>query len=173
MDKFKYTEFEKQMNNVLKHQDEALSKIRFPSADETDATIARTEELLCSLGYQPESLKGLAPVPQERKVMVVPTWQELCEEAERHVGTDCKLESIFTEEELRINDRAFRQLNEEFNVVRRLDAFDVSISALAGLVGATVDILLVGIPEKSPTGLKAGSLSDYISDYFDRKFPEE
>lgn len=173
MDKFKYTEFEKQMNNVLKHQDEALSEIRFPSADETDATIARTEELLCSLGYQPESLKGLAPVPQEKKVMVVSTWQELCEEAERHVGTDCKLESIFTEEELRINDLAIRQLNEEVNVVHRLDAFDVSISVLAGLVGATVDILLVGIPEKSPTGLQAEALSDYIRDYFDRKFPEE
>lgn len=54
-----------------------------------------------------------------------------------------------------------------------MDAFDVSISVLAGLVGATVDILLVGIPEKSPTGLQAEALSDYIRDYFDRKFPEE
>lgn len=51
--------------------------------------------------------------------------------------------------------------------------FVVSIAALAALVGAAVDILLVGIPEKTPNGLKAGVLSDYIRDYFDKKFPEE
>ena len=31
MSKFKYTEFEKQMNSVLKHQDETLADIHFPS----------------------------------------------------------------------------------------------------------------------------------------------
>lgn len=41
------------------------------------------------------------------------------------------------------------------------------------MVGAAVDILMVGIPEKTPEGLKAGPLSNYIRDYFDRKFPEE
>ena len=36
MSKFKYTETEKQMNTVLKHQDEALKGIQFPSQAETD-----------------------------------------------------------------------------------------------------------------------------------------
>lgn len=173
MSKFKYTEFEKQMNSVLKYQDEALADIHFPSSDETDATIVRTETLLRSLGYQPETLKEMVPIPQPEKVMVVPTWEELCAEAERHIGTDCELESIFTEDELRSNELAIHQLNEEFNAVHRLDAFDVSIAALAGLVGATVDILLVGIPTKTPEGLKGGPLANYIRDYFDKKFPEE
>lgn len=173
MSKFKYTEFEKQMNSVLKYQDEALADIHFPSSDETDATIVRTETLLRSLGYQPEILKEMVPIPQPKKVMVVPTWEELCTEAERYIGTDCELESIFTEDELRSNELAIHQLNEEFNAVHRLDAFDVSIAALAGLVGATVDILLVGIPTKTPEGLKGGPLANYIRDYFDKKFPEE
>jgi len=171
--KFKYTEFEKQMNSVLKYQDEALADIHFPSSDETDATIVRTETLLRSLGYQPETLKEMVPIPQPKKVMVVPTWEELCTEAERYIGTDCELESIFTEDELQSNELAIHQLNEEFNAVHRLDAFDVSIAALAGLVGATVDILLVGIPTKTPEGLKGGPLANYIRDYFDKKFPEE
>jgi len=171
--KFKYSEFEKQMNSVLKHQDEALTDIHFPSAEKIDLTIAKTEELLRSLGCQPKALKDLAPIPQTEKVMVVPTWEELCAEAERHVGMDCELESIFTEEELRSNELAIQRLNEEFNVVHRLDAFDIGIAALAGLVGAAVDILLIGIPKKSPTGLRAGPLSDYIRAYFDKKFPEE
>lgn len=173
MSKFKYTEFEKQMNSVLKHQDEALADIHFPSSNETDATIARTEALLRRLGYQPEALKELVPIQQSKKVMVVPTWEELCAEAERHVGTGCELESIFTEEELRSNELAIRQLNEEFNVIHRLDAFDISIAALAGLVGAAVDILLVGVPTKTPEGLKGGPLANYVRDYFDKKFPEE
>ena len=33
MSKLKYTEFEKQMNSVLKHQDKALADIHFPSLD--------------------------------------------------------------------------------------------------------------------------------------------
>lgn len=173
MSKFKYTEFEKQMNSVLKHQDEALADIHFPSSNETDATIARTETLLRSLGYQPEAIKELMPIPQPPKVMVVPTWEELCVEAERHVGTDCELESIFTEEELRSNDIVIRRLNEEFNAVQRLDAFDISIAALAGLIGASVDILLVGIPTKTPDGAKGGPLANYVRDYFDKKYPKE
>ena len=173
MSKFKYTEFEKQMNSVLKHQDETLADIHFPSSNETDATIARTETLLRRLGYQPEALKELVPIQQSKKVMVVPTWEELCAEAERHVGTGCELESIFIEEELRSNELAIRQLNEEFNVIHRLDAFDISIAALAGLVGAAVDILLVGVPTKTPEDLKGGPLANYVRDYFDKKFPEE
>lgn len=172
MSKYKYSETEKQINSVLKHQDEALKSIQFPSTTEADATASKAEALLCSLGYQPEALKAFVPA-QPRKVMVVPTWDECCAEAERHIGTGCELESLFTEEELRNNELAIRQLNEEFNAVHRLDAFDISIAALAGLVGAAVDILLVGIPQKTPDGLKGGPLSNYVREYFDRKFPEE
>lgn len=173
MSKFKYTESEKQLNSVLKYHDEELADIHFPSTDETNATVARTEALLRSLGYQTEALKGLTPIQQQKNVMVVPTWEELCAEAQRHVGTDCKLESIFTEAELQSNELAIHQLNEEFNAIHRLDAFDISIVALAGLIGAAVDILLVGIPSKTPNGLRGGPLANYVRDYFDKKFPEE
>lgn len=172
MSKYKYSETEKQINSVLKHQDEALKSIKFPSITEANETASKAEELLRSLGYQPEALKDFAPA-QPRKVMVVPTWDECCAEAERHIGTGCELEALFTEEELRNNELAIKQLNEEFNAVHRLDAFDISIAALAGLVGAAVDILLVGIPQKTPDGLKGGPLSNYVREYFDKKFPEE
>lgn len=172
MSKFKYNETERQINSVLKHQDEALKTIRFPSTAEADATATKADALLRSLGYQPDALKGLVPA-KARKVMVIPTWDQCCAEAEKHVGTGCELESLFTEEELRSNEFAIKQLNEEFNAVHRLDAFDIGIAALAGLVGAAVDILLVGIPQKTPDGLKGGPLSNYVRDYFDKKFPEE
>ena len=170
MSKYKYSETERQINSVLKHQDEDLKSIHFPSLSEADATVAKADALLRRLGYQPDAIKGLVPV-QPRKTMVIPTWEQCCAEAETHVGTDCELESLFTEEELRSNELAIKQLNEEFNAVHRLDAFDISIAALAGLVGAAVDILLVGIPQKTPDGLKGGPLSNYVRDYFDKKIP--
>ena len=173
MSRCKYSESEKQINMVLKHQDEMLSSIRFPTAAENADTVQTANELLRKHGYDPNGLENLVPKVQPEKIMVVPTWKELCTEAERHVGTDCDLESLFTEDELHSNEIAVHKLNEEFNALHRLDAFDASIAALAGLVGAAVDILLVGIPQKTPDGLKAGILSDYIRDYFDTKFPEE
>lgn len=173
MGKFKYSEFEQQMNNVLKYHSEKLETIKFPSVEESAAYIARTEELLRSLGYDPKCVGTMTPIKEKTKVMVVPTWEELCYEAERHVSSQCELESIFTPEELRRNEQAILQLNEEFDAIHRMDRFDIAISALAGMVGAAVDILLVGVPQKSKTGLKSGPLSDYIRDYFDKKFPEE
>lgn len=173
MGKFKYTESEKQINTVLKHQDETLADIQFPPEEETSPTIETTEELLKGLGYQPKTIKGQSFDEQPKKVMVVPAWEDLCVEAEKHVGTGCELESIFTEDELNSNEAAIRKLNEEFNCIHRLDAFDISISAFAGLVGAAVDILLVGIPAKTPSGVKGGPLSNYIREYFEKKFPEE
>lgn len=44
-------------------------------------------------------------------------------------------------------------LNEEFDVIHWLDKFDVTISVAAGFLGAAVDILLVGFPQKSSDGL--------------------
>lgn len=86
--------------------------------------------------------------------MVVPTWESLCIEAEQAVGSNADLESIFSAEEL-------------------IEKYDVAISAAAGILAAAVDILLVGIPQKTPEGLSAGKLSDYIRAEFDKKFPEE
>lgn len=172
MSKFKCCEFERQMNSVLKHQDEKLVEIHFPAADEFDDTVARAEEQLRRLGYAPEASEVRVPSAQAQTVMIVPDWDELCAEAENHVGKNCKLESLFTEAELRSNELAIRKLNEEFDAIYRLDAFDIAIAALASIVGAAIDILLVGIPEKSPAGLKAKPLSDYIREYFNNKFPE-
>ena len=86
-------------------------------------------------------------------------------------GTE--LEALFTEDELRGNAAAVAALNEEYDQLHRLDPLDVTITAGAGLLAAAVDILLVGIPEKSPGGLKAGPLSDYMRDSFDRRYPPE
>ena len=175
MSKYKYSKEELRINNVLKYQSEQLEQIKTPDMNDVEARIVESEELLRRLGYGDDVLKIknalVSPVP--KKVVVVPTWDELCAEAEKMVGDQNELESIFTEDELQANEEAVRVLNAEFNSLHKLDKLDIGISAVAAIVGAAVDILLVGIPQKGAGGLQAGPLSDFIRNKFDEKFPPD
>lgn len=178
MSKYVYSEIEQQINTVLAHQDKELHEINRPEHSQIDSRIYESEELLKSLGYgeQLASLKssGLqANAEQPHKVMVVPSWENLCKEAEAHIGTGHDLEELFTPDELLSNEWAVQQLNYEYNQLHHLDKYDITICVAAGLLGTAVDILLVGIPQKTPGGLKGGTLANFIRDQFDKKFPEE
>ena len=150
MGKYKYSETEQQINDVLKYHDEELKKIKasMPSTPELDSRIQESKDLLQMLGY---TETPTVPKRQEpKKVMVVSSWEDLCIEAEQTVGSGHVLESIFTEAELQRNSQEIQMLNAEYNQLHCLDKYDVAISAVAGILGAAVDILLVGIPQKTP-----------------------
>ena len=176
MSRYKYTEIEQQMNNVLVYHDRALDEIskKREAVDARD-TINSSVELLKSLGYGNKlSEASQYPVARDKKVIVLHSWDDIVEGAEESVGTNCELEDLFTEEELNENSQAIMFLNNEFNTLHRLDKFDVTISAVAAIVGAIIDIVLAGIPAKGPNGLEAGPLSDFIRRKFDEVFsPEE
>lgn len=172
MSKYKLSETGQKINNVLKYQTEELENIHFP-IKEIDSSISESLELLHNLGYTAPHNQIKSEVVHKRIPIDIPSWESLCKEAERHVGTDCELESIFTDEELKSNELALKQLKMEFNQLHRLDQYDVAIGAVAGMLGATVDILLVGIPQRRKAGLEAGLLSDYVRAYFDKVFPED
>ena len=172
MSKYNYSELEQQINQVLLHQSRELEGINKLDSVALESRISESESLLKSLGYElPEQL--LVNATKKKPVMVVPTWESLCIEAEQAVGSNADLESIFSAEELKENSAAIQQMNREFNMLHHLDKYDVAISAAAGLLAAAVDILLVGIPQKTPDGLSAGKLSDFIRAEFDKKIPEE
>lgn len=171
--KDKSRSMEQEINKVLVHHDMMLKEIQEKRKQASQFDTSAAEKILKSRGYDlPQRKDSVAPL-NKRRVVVVRPWNEILEEADKFVVGECEIESIFTEEELQQNKEAVRLMNEEFNQIHHLDKVDVAIRALAGMVGAAVDILMVGIPEKTPEGLKAGSLSNYIRDYFDRKFPEE
>ena len=176
MSRYKYTEVEQQMNNVLVHQEQELREIK-EKRESIDArgTIDSSIELLKSLGYG-DKVAELLPTggEQKRKVIVLRDWQDIVSDAEQQVGESCELEDLFTEEGLRENSEEIKLINREFNDLHRLDKYDVGIAALAAIVGAIVDIVLVGIPAKGPDGLEAGPLSDFIRKKFDEAFsPKE
>lgn len=178
MGRYKYNDVEQEINNVLAYHEKELSEIKRPSMSGVDARIAESEALLESIGYG-KQLAEIKETNQQQKpelshkIMVVPAWERLCIEAEKNVGTGHYLEELFTNDELSDNERIIQQLNDEYNCLHRLDKHDIAISVSAGLLGAAVDILLIGIPKKTPDGLKGGTLANYVRDWFDKKFPKE
>ena len=172
MSKYEYSKAEQQLSNVLNYQAAELKNIQRPDMSAVENRISESEKLLSSLGYPLNNISKIL-CEEPRKMLSVPTWEDLCAEAVRTAGNSTTLESLFTDEELRNNELAIKMLDEEYNAVHRLDKNDVTISIVAGLLGAVIDILLVGIPQKTSDGLKAGPLSNYVRSWFDKKFPEE
>lgn len=176
MGKYKYTESEQKRNNVLNYQSKELEQLREcadKDRNKRECEIAELEMKCRDLGIDPNSAGKPIKIEIPKSVMVVPSWEKLCQEAERTVGSECELETIFTDSELRKNEFAIEQLNQEYLQIHKLDKIDIAISAFAGIIGGAVDLLLVGIPEKGPEGLEAGPLSNYIRRKFAEAFPED
>ena len=164
-DKSRSTEIE--INKVIVHHDSMLKEIQEKRSHASRFDTSAAEKILKSRGYNlPQQNESVVPLNKQRVVVVRP-WNEILDEANRFVDGKCNIESIFTEEELAQNKEVIRMINEEFNQIHRLDKVDVAIGALAGMVGAAVDI-----PQKTSEGLKAGPLSNFIRAYFDSNFPE-
>lgn len=177
MGKNNYTKEEQEINNVLKYQDDelkALTSSISKSSIQTEAEIAVLEAKLKQLGIDPDSVKKES-IESHRSAqpIVVPSWTQLCAEAEAAVGNNCKLEDIFTEEELKSNKEFIKSLKKEYDQLHKLDKMDIAIAAIAGIVAGAIDILMVGIPQRGQAGLEAGPLSNYIRAYFDKVLPPD
>ena len=171
MRKNKELDVDQQIARVLTYHDQQLKNIKFPDASETDERVRNSENLLRSMGYDLPDRHGTSG--RKKEVIVIPSWDALCSEASLYVAGDCDIRSLFTDDELRKNEETIKLLNDDFNQIYRMDKADYAIAAIAGMVGASVDTLLVGIPKKTLDGLKAGPLSNFIRDYFDKKYPQE
>lgn len=120
MGKFKYTEEEKEVNKVLKYnqqmseqvlRDKELSRTRM----DADDNINSSEELLMSLGYHKEVLASKEQsirVSSSKKLEHRPqikTWSELIDEANVKIGKEIVLEEILSESEI---EKAFAEADE-------------------------------------------------------------
>lgn len=169
-------ESEQKIDNVFVYEDKELKKLQKQYAEidnpKIDLRIAESEALLRSLGYELPTINEETEL-SERRVLVVPSFDNLSREAEAAVGNN-RIETLFTEDELKENAAAIKALNHDYNMIHHLDKYDVIISAAAAILGTLVDIVLVGIPQKGPNGLEAGKLADYVRKKFDEKFsPKE
>lgn len=170
MSKYRYTEEEKRINQVLLYQEKELKSINSLDMSSIDDRIDSSEELLKKLGYDLPQ-KDLDLENNCKASIRMPSWEELCLEAQQSVGNNVPLESLFTDAELKANSAVIKKMNDEYDQIHHLDKYDIMISVIAGILAGAVDILLVGVPEKTREGLKAGSLSDYIREYFEQRYP--
>lgn len=102
-----------------------------------------------------------------------PSWDAMVEDARAAYGGGHRVEELLTEEELAAADERVRLLNEEYSALHRLDPVDIAISVSAGTLSSFVDILLVGIPERTTDGLRGRPLENYVRDWFLERFPPE
>jgi len=172
MSKFIYSDEEQKFNNILTHQTKELDLINRPDMSIAEERIEESEKLLRELGYTLSDLPIL-DTETKKQTIVVPKWEDLVIKAECEVGSMNELDALFTSEELELNKTVIQSLQDDFNNIHKLDKIDISICAGAGILAAIVDILLIGIPEKTPNGLKGGPLSNYVRDWFNKRFPEE
>ncbi len=172
MSKFIYSDEEQKFNNILTYQTKELDLINRPEMSIAEERIVESEKLLRELGY---TLTDLPIIDNKTKkqTIVVPKWEDLVIKAECEVGSINELDALFTNEELELNQTIIQSLQDDFNNIHKLDKIDISICAGAGILAAIIDILLIGIPKKTPHGLKGGPLSNYVRDWFNQRFPEE
>ena len=163
-----YSQSEKKLNKVVVLQENNLKKIQSISADNNQKlhdSIALAEQALLSIGKRKEVLiekNNTKHVPVEKKVIVVRSWEEILEEAEKSIPYDVSIKDIFTNDELNSNEAYLVKLREEFNAINRLDAVDYTICGVSGVLSAAVDIFLVGMPQSPLAGIEGGSLSNFI-----------
>ncbi|KUP04710.1 hypothetical protein Q75_14785 [Bacillus coahuilensis p1.1.43] len=178
MGKFQYSKSEKEFNRVLKYQDDTLNSMHSLEDDliALNDNISSSEKLLAELGLSDRAngLKSDLTNPKApKKKLTIHSWEEILKSTKGTINTDVELESFFTDEELKSNERYITQLRSEFNTLHKLDPIDYSICITAGVLASAVDIFLVGIPQKTKEGIQAGPLSNYIRQKFDEAIPSE
>lgn len=161
---------EANINKVLKYQEKELNNIKSIDTDKLEETISNTEKLLKNMGYLVND--NNLSVIDTKETIIVPTWEEMCKEASREIKEDVSIYDLFTSEELIENKNVISSLNNEFKELYKLDKIEITISVLAGLLSAVIDILLIGMPHRTTNGLEAGKLSNYVRNWFEKEFPE-
>ena len=81
MGRYKYSEEEQKMNNVLKYQDDQLKELledARKTRNDTDAEIEAMEALLRKRGMDPSAITTKTIMTTEpKKIMVYPSWENL------------------------------------------------------------------------------------------------
>ncbi len=176
MSKFNYSESEQQLIKVIKmNQDDSNqllncnNDISYQKA--TDNAVASSIDLLNSLGYDKIDIQKSSH--NKNNIIRTTNWGNIVKEAENRYNGQIQLEDLFTAEELKSNEEYLIKLRKEFNNIHRLDAIDWTIPIGAGILSAIINIVLVGIPQRTKSGTSAGFLSDYIRGIFDKILPPE
>ena len=119
MGKYNYTEREKDLNKVLKmNQNESFSLDREYSSqiDEADSAINSSEELLKSLGYKlPVRKKNTEEINLSAEIKDLPSYDSLVKKANIEVSNDVEFEDLLSAEEFQEAYSRLDSIHKEFS----------------------------------------------------------
>ena len=126
MSDFKYSEHEKELNKVLKYNQDISTQILqdtslLNSRRRADDSIASSEELLKSLGYEEVLSSAKMKAENQSKTQHlehrprVQSWEEILAEAEKYVPTEVTLEELLTPAEIQTAYRKQKEIETEFS----------------------------------------------------------
>lgn len=154
----------KVVKNEIDYAQDALS-LASAQRGQGEKHIAEAEAFLRSIGYG-EALEHveIKQEPQAQRTLVVRSFNDLLQDANKRYPGEIGFEDVFSDTELAANREYIRQLNAEFNAVHKLDAVDVIIPAVAGILGGVIDCVFGGVH---------GGLGDCVRKLYDKALPPE
>lgn len=173
MGRYQYTNGEKDVNKVLKYQQDQLetmdSELTQMNAS-LDGHIKESEELLRSLGYT-VSEQSLPAVHQNAPIVaatpVVPDWESLLSQAESHVSYDVALEDLLTEDEFQRAYNDLHRIDREFQDCTGLNQTDIAILMTAAALQTLRWVLApkIGDPLDSSARMEASEGDKLVKKY--------
>ena len=165
-----------EINKVLAYQDVELKELEKNieiSNEIINKRIDNSKMILSSLGKDSVVDTKTQETYKPKTLLKIPSWDELCIEANKVIKDDIEIECLFTENEIKENKDYILLLNEQYNSIHRLDKYDYIISGSAAIFSAALNFLLVGIPQRTPDGLKGGALEDWLRRKFKDIIPKD
>lgn len=168
---------ERDLLRVIKN--ETARALDVPSLTDTqqtlDARMAESEALLLSLGMKGELelAQQVTDHPQVTRELVIRPFSELLEDALARQPGEVGFEDLFSAAEIDANRDYIRQLNADFDAVHTLDALDVIIPALAGILSGAVDCALGGFLRNGSAVSTPSTMSQFVKELFDKALPAE
>ncbi len=168
---------ERDLLRVIKNEtDRALDVPSLTDVQQAlDAKIAESEALLLSLGLkgEPRIAHQDTDCPQATRELVIRPFSELLEDALERQPGEVGFEDLLSAAEIDANRDYIRQLNADFDAVHKLDAIDVLIPALAGILSSAVDCALGGFVTGGGGVSTPNTMSQFVKGLFDKALPAE
>lgn len=135
MGSYQYTAGEKDVNKVLKYQQEQLNDMAAQLKQGNASLVARikdSEELLQSLGYTlPQAPRKYGENNAAVPVPVTESWDAIVAQAEKQVTDAPELEDFLTEAEFQQAYRDLERIDEEFQKCTGLNTTDTAVLLVA------------------------------------------
>lgn len=178
MGRYQYTAGEKDVNKVLKYQQEQLddmtAQLKQGNAS-LDARIKDSEELLQSLGYTlPQTPQKNSAGNPAAPVSVTESWDAIVAQAEGQVTDDLELENFLTEAEFQQAYRDLERIDAEFGKCTGLTPTDIAVLLAAAALQTLRWVLTPKIgepydPSKRLTAKEGDALVKKYKDAFVEK----